>query len=295
MLRRFFGKKSESKGSDFIIEDDDDDLESEFLRDMKDNLIRLIAYAESADPTLQREVAERLANEAVMPNRQVQIVESGGLKLLIPLTKSKDNEVRRLAAHALANLSVNSENQILMAENGAIELLIRLLDYDYELAQRQAAKALANLGVNSDNKRKIGKVGAIPKLISLAASEISVSVKIEVIAAIANLAVNDENEEDLVAGGVLLPLISNAQLAMDQITNNWSYSSTGDPHDNYTELAAQCARCLRNLSVTPSNRSKIIDLNGLREIQRMTTCGSDRVSSQARRALKNLEPKRNKK
>jgi hypothetical protein len=37
----------------------------------------------------------------------VQIVEYGGLKLLVPLTKSVDQEVQRLAAHALANLSVN--------------------------------------------------------------------------------------------------------------------------------------------------------------------------------------------
>lgn len=39
--------------------------------------------------------------------RQAQIVELGGLKLLLPLTRSTDVEVQRLAAHALANLSVN--------------------------------------------------------------------------------------------------------------------------------------------------------------------------------------------
>ncbi|KAF1791307.1 Ankyrin repeat-containing domain [Phytophthora cactorum] len=50
---------------------------------------------------------EKLANEAVKPDRQVQIVELDGLQLLLPLTKSKDTEVQRLAAHALANLSVN--------------------------------------------------------------------------------------------------------------------------------------------------------------------------------------------
>ena len=294
MFGRFFGKRSESKGSDFIIEDDED-IESDFIRDMKDNLIRLIAYAESADPTLQREVAERLANEAVMPDRQVQIVESGGLQLLIPLTKSTDREVRRLAAHALANLSVNAENQILMAENGAIELLISLLDFNYELAQRQAAKALANLGVNSDNKRKIGKVGAIPKLVDLIASEVSVSVKIEVIAAMANLAVNDENEEEIIAAGALLPLIANAQMALDELLNSLYGSKSDDPHDNYMELAAQCARCLRNLSVKPKNRSKIIDNGGLRELQRMSKMSCERVSSQAKRALKNIDPRKNKK
>lgn len=41
--------------------------------------------------------------------RQKQIVELGGLQLLIPLTRSIDEEVQRLAAHSLANLSVDCE------------------------------------------------------------------------------------------------------------------------------------------------------------------------------------------
>lgn len=48
-----------------------------------------------------------LANEAVKPSRQTQIVELGGLRLLVPLTRSPDIEVQRLAAHCLANISVN--------------------------------------------------------------------------------------------------------------------------------------------------------------------------------------------
>lgn len=130
-------------------------IESAFIRSLQVNLSRLIVYAESAEVSLQREVAEKLANEAVKPARQVQIVEYGGLKLLIPLTKSSDSEVQRLAAHALANLSVNGEpliifsfntltrpldvadNQKLMARDGAVECLIDLLDNSLELIQRQ--------------------------------------------------------------------------------------------------------------------------------------------------------------
>ena len=66
-------------------------------------------------------MAEKLANEAVRPARQVQIVEYGGLKLLIPLTRSTDQEVQRLAAHALANLSVNG---ILLILTAVINILI---------------------------------------------------------------------------------------------------------------------------------------------------------------------------
>jgi hypothetical protein len=80
------------------------------LRQLQVNLSRLIAYCECADVSLQREVAEKLANEAVKPARQVQIVQYGGLKLLVPLTKSVDAEVQRLAAHTLANLSVNGKD-----------------------------------------------------------------------------------------------------------------------------------------------------------------------------------------
>lgn len=45
----------------------------------------------------------------IAASRQAQIVELGGLKLLLPLTRSKDVEVQRLAVHALANLSVDGE------------------------------------------------------------------------------------------------------------------------------------------------------------------------------------------
>lgn len=54
------------------------------------------SYAQSADTALQREVAERLANEAVKEDRQKQIVELDGLKLLLPLTESTDSEVNAL-------------------------------------------------------------------------------------------------------------------------------------------------------------------------------------------------------
>ena len=76
-----------------------------FTKALRTHLQILITYAKGADPALQREVAEKLANEAVKPDRQEQIVELNGLQLLLPLTQSRDIEVQRLAAHALANLS----------------------------------------------------------------------------------------------------------------------------------------------------------------------------------------------
>ena len=128
-----------------------------FTRELKTNLRTLIIYAETQDPEMQREVAEKLANEAVRGDRQAQIVELGGLQLLLPLTRSTDWEVRRLSAHALANLSVNADNQVRMAKEGGIDMIISLLHGNAEQVNRQAAKALANLGVNQDNKVAIAR------------------------------------------------------------------------------------------------------------------------------------------
>eukprot|EP01033_Poteriospumella_lacustris_P003129 gene3129-2302_t len=281
-----FGGKKAAKKSDFEIEDDhDEEQESEFLRSLQVNLSRLIAYCESAEVTLQREVAEKLANEAVKPARQVQIVQYGGLKLLVPLTKSTDMEVQRLAAHALANLSVNSDNQRLMADEDAIDCLITLLDSQSDLIQRQAAKALANLGVNNDNKAKIATAGGLVKLLDLAGSKL-VSVRIEAVAAVANLAVNDNNEVEIVRLGVD-PIVQGAELAADGLYNPGA--RTEKEITQLEELATQCCRALRNLSVNPDNKARILTQGALYPLQTLSNYHSERIGSQARRALRNLQ------
>jgi vacuolar protein 8 len=289
MLKRFFGSgRSETKSDFEIVSDDEEEGKGDdFVQSLKINMTRLIAYAQSANISLQREVAERLANEAVKAERQQQIVECGGLRLLVPLTKSVDKEVRRLAAHALANLSVNRENQVLMANEGAIEMLIGLLGTPHDLAQRQSAKALANLGVNTDNKRRIVVAGAVPPLVALMDSE-NVSVRIEAVAAVANLAVNSLNESDIVAGGGLSPIVEGARLAMTELLMG---EGSDESDANFEELAAQCGRALRNLSANADHRPTIRDLGGVQELRRMLSYPSDRIISQARRAMKNIEPR----
>lgn len=281
----FGGAKKKETKSEFEIDDAED--ESGYVQTLRVNLTRLIAYAESADITLQREVAEKLANEAVKPARQVQIVEYGGLQLLLPLTHSTDIEVQRLAAHALANLSVNADNQVFMAKEGAIAMLTYLLHSNHELIQRQSAKALANLGVNSENKRKIAEGGALPRLIELSNVSI-VSVKIEAIAAIANLAVNDANETEIVRLNGLPPIVNGMALASRCCAEGGSKGVVGSI-EQYEELAAQCARALRNLSVNPANKAQILGLGALPHLQYLSTFKNDRISPQARRALRNLD------
>lgn len=293
MFNNFFGSKKKEEKSDFEIVDDDDDADESYVENLKLNLSRMIVYADSADIKLQREVAEKLANEAVKPSRQVQIVEYGGLKLLVPLTNSNDVEVQRLAAHALANLSVNATNQEIMASEGAIEMLIKLVSSTNELIQRQSAKALANLGVNSDNKRKIALKGGIPKLVALAQSPL-ISIKIEAIAALANLAVNDENELEIVESGGLVPIVDMAAEVAKYFSTGGGFVELKGTHqatspEHYEELGAQCARALRNLSVHPSNKAQVVSFGAAESLLMLASSSNDRVSQQARRALKNLE------
>ncbi len=294
MFSRLFGKKEEAKGSDWVIESDDETEtssngeESTFMQNLKLNMSKMIAYTQSADVKLQREVAELLANEAVNSDRQVQIVEYGGLKLLVPLTKSTDDDVKRLAAHALANLSVNSNNQVLMAREGAIELLVTLLKSQNEVIQRQASKAMANMGVNADNKALIGLAGAIPPLIALAKTS-KLEVKIEAIAALGNLSVNDQNELEIVREGVLEALEESAAMALRFLLN---FRESGQRRDkecaNWEELAAQSARCIRNLTVNPINREKVIDSGVIPVLKEFATFSNDRISQQSSKALKNI-------
>jgi hypothetical protein len=49
-------KKMSDKKSDFVIENDEEESDSAFVQSLTVNLSRLIAYAESADTQLQREV-----------------------------------------------------------------------------------------------------------------------------------------------------------------------------------------------------------------------------------------------
>lgn len=55
------------------------------------------------------------------------------------------------------------------------------------------------------------------------------------------------------------------------------------------EQATQCARALRNLSVNPANKVKIVDLGAPKHLQLLVNHQNDRINQQARRALRNLD------
>lgn len=58
---------------------------------------------------------------------------------------------------------------------------------------------------------------------------------------------------------------------------------------NAEELAAQCARALRNLSVNAGNKMAITRLGAIPSLQALTDHPNERISQQAKRALRNLD------
>ena len=170
-----------------------------------------------------------------------------------------------------------------------LTLLESLTTSDHELIQRQSAKALANLGVNPDNKRAIALKGGVPKLVRLAAVPY-MSVKIEAIAALANLAVNDANEVDIVQCGGLTPVVEAMAEAVAVLFHHPGVAAdVRRDYANAEELAAQCARALRNLSVNVGNKAAIARLGAVAHLRALTDHPNERIAQQAKRALRNLE------
>jgi hypothetical protein len=190
---------------------------------------------------------------------------------------------------------------VLMAERDILVAIIRLLSVPNESVQRQAAKAIANLGVNKDNKVTIAGAGAIPPLVTLVKTS-PIAVQIEAIAALANLAVNgacvcrecssccdracaDRNEELIAEHGGIEPIVR----AVMSVEGSDSVTTVGKKHVTLVqELRAQSARALRNLSVRVENKAKIRASGGERVLHSLAESHTERTSSQALKALKNL-------
>ena len=241
-----------------------------FTDDHRLNFQRLMVYAKSSDPSLQKEVAEYLANEAVHAEKQEQIVACGGLKLLVQLARSSDGEVQRLSAHALANLSALAANQRAIAEaDGGLTMLVHLLGASLPEVQRQAAKTIANLSVVPSNMRLIAASGGLPPLIALL-NVPHPKTRIEAIAAIANLAVDDTNEAAFVKAGVIKSVLEGLSGATDN------------------DLLTQSLRALRNLTSSPAHAVSLRDLGGAALLESLAKHSNERVRAQADAALMNV-------
>lgn len=262
-----------SRELDIIVDDGALEDSQSFSDTLRLNLQRLLIYAKSSDPILQRDVAERLANEAVSPERQAQIVECGGIKLLVQLTRSTDTEVQRLSAHALANLSALPINQKAMAEaEGSLDMLVELLKSPCAEVQRQAAKTIANMSVIASNMHLIADKKGLPSLIALV-SVPQIKTRIEAIAAIANLAIDDANERALVEEGAIVTILDCLRPIQ--------------PTD--VDFLSQIARALRNLTHSPDNSAVLKAAGGVPLLDILAKHPEERVRAQAMAALANVK------
>ena len=66
------------------------------------------------------------------------------------------------------------------------------------------------------------------------------------------------NEEEIVSEGGLSPIVGGLQMAIDRMKGSSSMRLGVDGRENVEELAAQCCRALRNLSVSERNKLKLV-------------------------------------
>ena len=97
-----------------------------------------------------------------------------------------------------------------------------------------------------ENKNLIAAAGGIPRLVLLAGSTL-MAVRIEAIAALANLAVNDHNEIEIVRYHGLEPIVNGLVVSSDGL--NHHHNKSEKELQLLEELATQCSRSIRNLSV----------------------------------------------
>ena len=95
----------------------------------------------------------------------------------------------------------------------------------------------------------------------------------------------DDNELEIVQMGGLEPIVA----ATIEASERLSSAKGSDDADFYEELASQCARSLRNLSVNTRNQARLVQLGVVPALQMLARTSNDRITHQAKRALKNLE------
>ena len=106
-------------------------------------LVRMIA---EADADIVVAALRALQNIAKHSGSRLQVVQEGGLQLLLQLVRtSQDNQIVAGAAHALANVAMDGDFSARVVQQGGVQPLIQLCRSVDPMVQWGAASALATL------------------------------------------------------------------------------------------------------------------------------------------------------
>jgi len=178
---------------------------------------------------------------------------------------------------------------------------------------RQAAKALANLAVLPENRPALRAAGAFAPLLRLAACRGpgAALVQTEAVAALSNLSVSDDSEAVIgqELGGVAV-LVAVTRQALSQLPARLGGGGLGAGvgaaaggagggdaaagEAELSELLRQCARALRNLSVSKGNQALLRGGgdggggDGLALLRALAAAQGEDVRAHAEIALRNL-------
>ncbi|KAJ2781963.1 Vacuolar protein 8 [Coemansia javaensis] len=114
----------------------------------------LIRFVDTATIKVQCQAILTLRNLASDEQYQLQIVEKGGLRSLLPLLQSEYDPLVVSASACLRNLSIHPDNEKPILDSGILECLVGLITQSAsEEAQCHVISALRNLVANSDSAK----------------------------------------------------------------------------------------------------------------------------------------------
>ncbi|XP_053383044.1 uncharacterized protein LOC123539888 [Mercenaria mercenaria] len=234
----------------------------------------LVALLKSSDAEVLKATTVAISNFTLNGpaiNRLI-LVDSGALKLLVPLLYSDVVEVQCNACGCITTLATTDASKRLIAtENGIPALLLLLQSTDLRV-QRNAAGSLLNLTHIQQNRNDLVNDGAIPILIQVLQSTSDNDLQYYCSAALSNLAINEKHRAMMVAVGCHDVIEQMIRLLMTKSER------------------VKCQACfvLRNLASDVDNQSLIVQYKALPALHRCIKHSKRDTKSAAMACIRNL-------
>ncbi|KAI8447751.1 armadillo-type protein [Phakopsora pachyrhizi] len=223
---------------------------------------------------------------AEITEKDVREVGRDTLEAIMYLLQSHDTEVQHDASAALGNLAVNTKKKLLIVKLGGLEPLICQMLSPNVKVQCNAVGCIANIAAHDKNKAKIAKSGALMPLTHLARSkDTQVQRKANYIL-VSLLSSPDTDKPKLIHH--LIRLMDSPSLKV-QCQAALALRNLASDGSSFLPLILSAAACVRNVLITPQNKSPIIEANFLHPlIELLAYDKSEEIQCHAISTLRNL-------
>ena len=165
----------------------------------------------TTDMRIKRPIANAFANLATDEDFVHEVVDDGGLEMMISFANEDDDELVCGAIHTIANLADAEEMKHKIVKAGGLDVIIKLLSSKDAMIVKGATNALANLATEREYQNELIRLGVAEPLTNLAKKSKNPEIQLRVVIAINNIVSNPDLREPMRAAGVVRPLRSLAR------------------------------------------------------------------------------------